>query len=127
MPEQDSAQKKNIKLSIMQREYTVACNEDESDGLIEAAAYLDKQMRQISEGNQVLGMDRCAVMAGLNISYSYLQMQKNADAQDEINDRLEKTPLPGRQSGFQFSGLLSQHPHLRNPFSHRKRTSGDRI
>ena len=90
MSDQGSSQKKNIKLSIMQREYTVACNDDESEGLIEAAAYLDKQMRQISDGNQVLGMDRCAVMAGLNISYSFLQLQKNADKQDVLHDRLEK-------------------------------------
>ena len=34
----------------MQREFTVACTEDEMEGLVEAANYLDKQMRSISEG-----------------------------------------------------------------------------
>ena len=73
----------------MQREFTVACTEDEMEGLIEAASYLDKQMRSISEGGQVLGLDRCAIMAGLNISHSYLQLQHTVQTQEEIDSRLE--------------------------------------
>ena len=73
----------------MQREFTVACTEDEMEGLIEAASYLDKQMRSISEGGQVLGIDRCAIMAGLNISHSFLQLQNTVTEQKEVNSRLE--------------------------------------
>ncbi len=84
-----NSQKKSVKVSIMQREFTVACTEDEMEGLIEAASYLDKQMRSISEGGQVLGIDRCAIMAGLNISHSYLQLQNTVQAQEEVDSRLE--------------------------------------
>ena len=90
MTEQEVQPKINIKLSIMQREYTVSCQEDESAGLIEAAAYLDKHMRAISANSRVLGMDRCAVMAGLNISYSFLKLQKLADNNQHVDMRLEK-------------------------------------
>ena len=74
----------------MQREFTIACEEDETEGLIEAAAYLDKQMRAISEGSQVLGMDRCAVIAGLNITHSLLQLQIHAVAHDDMGNRLQQ-------------------------------------
>ena len=52
----------------MQREFTVACPEEETDELVEAAAYLDKQMRSSRETGKVIGLERIAVMAALNIS-----------------------------------------------------------
>lgn len=73
----------------MQRDFTVACREDEMDGLVEAAAYLDKQMRAISEGGQVLGIDRCAIMAGLNISHSFLQLQNSVREQEATDAKLQ--------------------------------------
>jgi cell division protein ZapA len=84
----DNDQKKSIKVSIMQREFTIACREDEIEGLIEAAAYLDKQMRTISDGSQVLGMDRCAIMAGLNISHSLLTLKESVGRQENVDLRL---------------------------------------
>jgi cell division protein ZapA len=85
----DSESKQNVKVSIMQREFTVACSEDETDGLIEAAGYLDKQMRVISQGSQILGIDRCAIMAGLNITHSLIQLQKKVGVQQDVDSRLQ--------------------------------------
>ena len=84
-----SAQKESIKVSIMQREFTVACTVDESRGVVEAAAYLDKQMRAVSKGAKVLGIDRCAIMAGLNISHELLALRKAEGEDEQINARLE--------------------------------------
>ena len=90
MGEKQGKAKQNIKVSIMQREFTIACEPDETEGLIEAAAYLDRQMRTISDGGQVLGMDRCAVIAGLNITHSLLQLQKEVSQQQDVGSRLEQ-------------------------------------
>ena len=73
----------------MQREFTVACPEEETEELVEAAAYLDKQMRTISDGGQVLGIDRCAIMAGLNITHSLLQLQKTVEQNEDATERLK--------------------------------------
>ena len=73
---EDKAGKEGVKVSIMQREFTVACSREERQSVVEAAAYLDKQMRAVAKGTQVLGVDRCAIMAGLNISHELLQLQK---------------------------------------------------
>lgn len=88
-PKQKQKQKQSVKVSIMQREFTVACSEDETEGLIEAAAYLDRQMREITEGSQILGLDRCAIMAGLNITHSLLQLEKKAGIQENVDSRLQ--------------------------------------
>lgn len=91
MPKQEPQQsaKHSVKVSIMQREFTVACGNEETEGLVEAAAYLDKQMRTIAKGNQILTTDRCAIMAGLNIAHSLLQIQKDVDAQKNVASRLQ--------------------------------------
>ncbi len=83
------AQKQSVKVSIMQREFTVACNREESKGLIEAAAYLDKQMRMITKGSQILSIDRCAIMAGLNVTYALLQLQKMVGEQEKMDGKLQ--------------------------------------
>jgi cell division protein ZapA len=85
----DNDKKKSIKVSIMQREFTVACKEEEVEGLIEAAAYLDKQMRTIADSGQVLGLDRCAILAGLNISHSLLTLQQTVGTQENVDSRLQ--------------------------------------
>ena len=90
MGEKQGNSKQNIKVSIMQREFTIACEVEETEGLIEAAAYLDRHMRTIAEGGQVLGMDRCAVIAGLNITHSLLQLQKQVSEREDVDSRLEQ-------------------------------------
>ena len=79
----------SVKVSIMQREFTVACGADESQGVVEAAAYLDKQMRAVSGGAKVLGIDRCAIMAGLNISHELLALRKAMAHEAQMTTRLE--------------------------------------
>ncbi len=85
-----TSEKKGVKVSIMQREFTIACTEEESQGVIEAASYLDKQMRTIANNNQALGADRCAIMAALNISHELLEARKNIGDDDQVTKRLER-------------------------------------
>ena len=65
--------KLSFKVSIMDRDFTVACEDGEQDNLLAAAAYLDRQMRDIQRSGRVIGHERCAIMAALNIANQYLQ------------------------------------------------------
>jgi len=89
MNNQHHQNKKSLKVSIMQREFTVTCSEEESQDLIEAATYLDKQMSTISRDSQILGIDRCAIIAALNISNDLLQLRKKNGSDAIINSRLQ--------------------------------------
>ncbi len=73
----------------MQREFTVACTTEESQSVVEAAAYLDRQMRKVSGGAQVLGIDRCAIMAGLNISHELLELRKSVADGKQMSSRID--------------------------------------
>ena len=63
---------KSLQIAIMGREFRVACPEDEQAGLLEAVDYLNKKMLEIRDGGKVIGLERIAVMAALNIAHEFL-------------------------------------------------------
>ncbi len=66
-----------VTVHILDREYQVNCKTDEIDELTATAKYLDGEMKKIRDTGKVLGMDRIAVMAALNISHEYLSLDQN--------------------------------------------------
>ena len=63
---------KSLQITIMGREFRVACPEEEQAGLLEAVDYLNKKMLEIRDAGKVIGLERIAVMAALNIAHEYL-------------------------------------------------------
>ncbi len=63
---------KTIEISILGRNYKIACGEGEREALIQAAAFLDGKMGEIKKAGKVSGTDRIAVMAALNIAHEFL-------------------------------------------------------
>ena len=66
---------KTIEISILGRNYKIACEEGEREALLEAVAYLDGKMGEIKKAGKVSGADRIAVMAALNIAHEFLTMK----------------------------------------------------
>jgi cell division protein ZapA len=60
-------------VTLLGREYKVACKESERAELEDAVAFLDRRMREIRDGGKVAGTDRIAVMAALNIANELLR------------------------------------------------------
>ncbi|HXR55964.1 MAG TPA: cell division protein ZapA [Casimicrobiaceae bacterium] len=67
-----------LDVTILGRDFKVACKEDERDALLEAVALLDRRMREIRDAGRVSGTDRIAVMAGLNIAHELLRERRSA-------------------------------------------------
>ena len=63
---------KSLQITIMGRDFRVACPEHEQAGLLEAVDYLNKKMLEIREGGKVIGLERIAIMAALNIAHELL-------------------------------------------------------
>ena len=70
-----SADSKGMQVSIMGREFRVACEPDEQKGLLQAVDYLNRKMQEIKDQGKVTGMDRLAIMAALNISHEFLTIR----------------------------------------------------
>ncbi len=67
-----SAAPKTLDVTIMGREYRVVCPPNQEKELLEAVVYLDRKMREIREQGKVVGVERIAVMAALNIAHELL-------------------------------------------------------
>jgi cell division protein ZapA len=67
-----SADSKGLQINVMGREFRVACPEEEQKGLLEAVDYLNKKMNEIRDNGKVIGLERIAIMAALNIAHELL-------------------------------------------------------
>lgn len=79
---------KGVNISIMGRDFSVACPEDEQDALIEAASYLDGNMKEIQKTGKIIGAERIAIMAALNITNDLLRLQKATEGQVHVQEKL---------------------------------------
>ena len=66
----------------MGREFRVACPEDEQARLLEAVDYLNKKMLEIRDGGKVIGLERIAIMAALNIAHEMMSARGGFDTSD---------------------------------------------
>ncbi|MEK1941483.1 MAG: cell division protein ZapA [Pseudomonas sp.] len=84
-----------VTVHILDKDYCIACPADERANLESAARYLDGKMREIRSGGKVIGADRVAVMAALNITHDLLHKQQRLD-QDVSSTRAHVRDLLDR-------------------------------
>ncbi|MDT8893401.1 cell division protein ZapA [Halomonas sp. I1] len=92
-----------IEITLLERQYVIACPPDEEDKLERAARYLDRAMQGIHAQGKVVDREKVAIMAALNIANELLETQDEQRAGEqslsELSQRLEKalSDAPGRQ------------------------------
>jgi cell division protein ZapA len=74
-----------LDVTILGREFKVACKESERAELAEAVTYLDRQMREIRDRGKIAAVDRIAVMAALNITHDLLRERRTARSPSSEN------------------------------------------
>ena len=77
-----------VLVKILEKEYQVACPADEKRALIESARVLDEKMRDIKSTSSVVGVERIAVMAALNMAHDFLRESEKATVADKYLQRL---------------------------------------
>ena len=84
-----SADAKGLQINVMGREFRVACPEDEQKGLLEAVDYLNKKMSEIRDNGKVIGLERIAIMAALNIAHELLATKVGGFDIAQLKRRME--------------------------------------
>ncbi|MEA5446568.1 cell division protein ZapA [Gammaproteobacteria bacterium AB-CW1] len=80
-----------VSVKILGKEYQFACREEERVALLQAADYLDRMMREIRDSGRIVGLDRIAVMAALNMANDLLRNQdKGREATETAVDRIRR-------------------------------------
>ena len=62
-----------VNVRILEKEYQFACAPDERPALVDSAEYLNSEMRKIRDSGKVIGLERIAVMAALNMANELLK------------------------------------------------------
>lgn len=83
----------SVVVHLLDKEFRVGCPPEEKENLIRAARFLDDKMREIRASN-VLGLERIAVMAALNLAHELLlangQLSTQQDGGNRVGRLLER-------------------------------------
>ncbi len=77
-----------IDVTILGRQFRVACTEDEKPELLKAVSYLDGKMREIRGSGKVIGVERIAIMAALNMAHELLSVRVDGVDLGEVRRRM---------------------------------------
>jgi cell division protein ZapA len=80
----------HVTIRILEKEYQVACPAEEKGDLLASAELLNRKMREIRDSGKVVGLDRVAVMAALNLANDLLKAQKQgAELKNIVGSRVK--------------------------------------
>jgi cell division protein ZapA len=80
----------HVSIRILEKEYQVACPAGEKADLMASAEMLNQKMREIRDSGKVVGLDRVAVMAALNMANELLQRTgQDKELQDIVGLRVK--------------------------------------
>jgi cell division protein ZapA len=68
-----------VTVQILDKDYRISCSAEEQSGLMDCARKLDRRMREIRQNGRVIGADRIAVMAALNLLYEASHQNSGGD------------------------------------------------
>ncbi len=64
-----------VSVRILDKEFMVTCPYEQRSALLDSAQYLDSKMREVRDSGKVVGLDRIAVIAALNLTNELLRLQ----------------------------------------------------
>jgi cell division protein ZapA len=76
-----------VTIKVLDKDYRIACPPHEQEGLMASARLLDGRMREIRQTGRVIGSDRIAVLAALNLAHELVQLQRGQGGQDTETTR----------------------------------------
>ena len=74
----------------MDKEYRVACPPEEKENLLASADLLNDKLMEIKQQGSVIGTERIAIMAALNMSHDILHGQSLEAEHNDLNQRIDK-------------------------------------
>jgi len=78
-----------VSVRILEKEYQVACTVDERAALLDSAEYLNSEMKKIRESGKVIGLDRIAVIAALNMANELLKLRsRDTTVESDVVNRI---------------------------------------
>jgi len=77
-----------VTVKILEKDYRIACASNHKESLEDSAALLNNKMLEIRTSGKVIGSDRIAVMAALNLAHDLLQQQQQTTSESQLKQHL---------------------------------------
>lgn len=86
-----STEQKPVTVTILEKEYTVACTDDERESLLTSVEFLNGKMKEVRSNGKVVGSERIVVMAALNIVHEYLgHKNSDQDVSEDVHEAIKR-------------------------------------
>ena len=78
----------SLNITIMDKDYRVACPQDQHASLRESAEFLNNRLNEIKHKGSIIGTERIAIMAALNLAHELLGSQESANLFNDADSRM---------------------------------------
>jgi len=97
-----------VSVRILEKDYQIACPIEERSNLLDSAEFLNARMREIRDSGKVVGLDRIAVIAALNMANELIRSRKSDSTLESdvggrlriLRERVESALEKGQQLEF---------------------------
>jgi cell division protein ZapA len=94
-----------LSVRILEKDYMVACAPEERSDLLDSAEFRNGRMREIRDSGKIVGLDRIAVMAALNLAHEVITLRARESGTEQdvghrlktIRERVESSLQQGQQ------------------------------
>ena len=95
-----------LSIRILDKEYFIGAAPEERSALMESAELLNRRMREIRDGGKIVGTDRIAVIAALNLAHELLASRRQTQPDsgplsariNSLRERIESALQSGARS-----------------------------
>lgn len=78
-----------VSVRVLEKEYQIVCPAEERSDLLDSAEFLNARMREIRDSGKVVGLERIAVIAALNLANELIRLRKlDSGLETEVGSRL---------------------------------------
>lgn len=78
----------SVSIRILEKDYTVACPPGEESALLASADLLNRKIKDIRDRGSIIGSERIAVMAALNLAHEFLSAEQNTVQYTTMDQRI---------------------------------------
>ncbi len=79
----------SLDIKIMDKDYRVACPSDQQASLLESANFLNDRLNEIKNKGSIIGTERIAIMAALNLAHELLDSKDSIDSLNDTDMRVQ--------------------------------------
>ena len=105
------SEKGALTISLLGREFRVACPEGEERQLLAAADHLNRKLKEVRDTGKVVGNERIAIMAALNIAHEFMSNTGKASGAPSVDNATIKRRILAMQESLD-SALAADQENL---------------